>query len=141
MCNSNNWIYSLLVSGNTLYVSEDFSGTSSLGGVGRQGFAAVNAATGLVFPTWAENVNGYVQTIGRVNDLLLAGGEFTAFTANTPTSRLRFAAWGVQYEDESTSIPLAGTEEGTLQAFPNPCRRPFHLYPAAGSFRIPYGRA
>lgn len=127
VCNANYFIYALQLSGNTLYVGGDFSGTTGLGGANRQGLGAVNATTGTVFPTWYESMNGSVQAIGRTGDLLLAGGAFSAYVTGTPAPRSRFAAWEVAYEDESTALLFTEEVNGSPVAFPNPTTGQFTI--------------
>ncbi len=129
VCNANNAVQALKISGNTLYVGGSFL---TLGGLPRRGIASVNATTGIVFPNWYETLNNQVWSIAREGELLIAGGDFTNFETGTPALRWRLAGWEVEYEDETTVVgdPNAVREAA---AFPNPTSGPLTVALPAGS--------
>jgi hypothetical protein len=73
-------IYSLLISGNTLYVGGKFA---SIDGLSIKNLAAIDATTGSANNSWIPNVNGTVYALSLSGSSLFIGGEFFEINGTT----------------------------------------------------------
>ncbi|HSC52943.1 MAG TPA: T9SS type A sorting domain-containing protein [Phnomibacter sp.] len=67
------WVYSLAMSGNTIYAGGTFT---TMGGQLRNRIAAIDATTGLA-TSWNPNANALVNAIAVEDNTVYAGGDFT----------------------------------------------------------------
>ena len=82
---ADNWVASLAVRGNTVYVGGGFY---HIGGSARQNLAALDAGTGAA-TAWRLDANGYVLALAASESTVYAGGGFTAVGG---VARARLAA-------------------------------------------------
>ena len=85
------YVYTLVQSGNTVYVGGAFT---QIGGVTRNHLAAFDATTGVVDPAWDPDVGGLVQTLAVSGDKVYAGGSFITVNGGA-TARNRLAAFNL----------------------------------------------
>ena len=102
---TNGTVYSVIQSGNRVYVGGNFT---TIGGVSRNRLAAFDATTGVVDANWNPNVNNQVLALAVSGGKVYAGGRFTAVNGGTPRNFL--AAFNVS----------DGSNTGTVDANWNP---------------------
>lgn len=74
--NANGNVFSLALSGPTVYVGGVFSGVNSIGGANRDYLAALDAGTGHA-TSWNPHAGGAAATIALSGSTVYAGGEFS----------------------------------------------------------------
>ena len=106
------YVYSLAVSGSTVYAGGDFT---SIGGQGRNNIAALDATTGAA-TAWSPNANGTVNSIVVSGTTIFAGGGFYTiggqsrnYIAALDATTGNALAWNPKANGGVNSISVSGT--------------------------------
>ncbi len=78
--NANNYINSIIIDGNNIYVGGDFT---TIGGQTRNYIAKLNNTDGNADATWDPNADGIIYTIALNGSNIYAGGDFTSIGGQT----------------------------------------------------------
>jgi trimeric autotransporter adhesin len=100
--NASDVVFTIAVSGSTVYAGGFFNGPSSIGGADRNHIAALDATTGLA-TGWNPNANGSVATLAVAGSTVYAGGNFTGTNSIGGADRNHIAAL-----DATTGLAVPG---------------------------------
>jgi chitodextrinase len=114
VADTNNTVRAIEADGTTVWVGGNFS---TIGGVGRNGLAAVDAQTGAVHSAFDVSSNGAVYGLGIGNGRLYAGGYFTTIEGVTqgrvasldPVSGIPDPAFQAAANESARAIAVSGT--------------------------------
>lgn len=82
-------VYTLMLSGGTLYVGGSFT---SIGGATRNNLASIATTDGTADANWDPDPDGAVRTLALSGGILYLGGDFTNINVNTASQSRRYLA-------------------------------------------------